>query len=169
MSDMLGKKENEKRSDRPQFLAEALHDGRYTPNLVELSQLLQKLDLKKKFGNAKLVSSDKEGVSISFDSLEKSHLFALVVYTKGFEQNLWGLGPSDSFFTEKPLNDLRFDGARFCIDETLEDGRSVARIYTRFNEGIDPEGKAKYLELVRDVVKEAMPHLANAVDGFRFE
>jgi hypothetical protein len=153
------------------FLADARVDGKYSPSLDELSELLPKIDLKKEFENTKLVKDQMSGISFSFDSLRQSHLFALALLKKGGEKQLWALGPSDDFFSQIPLNDNRFDPI-LSMDENLVDGHSVARVYTRFNEIQSKERterEERYTTLVREVVAETMPHLVKDVEDFRFE
>ncbi len=153
------------------FLADARVDGIYTPSLTELSGLLPKIDLRKEFKNAKLVNDQKPGISISFDSLRQSHLFALVLWQKGGERQLWGIGPSDIFFNQSPMEDNRFD-AVLSMNEELKEERSIARVYTRFNEIQQKERleyEGKYTALIQEVVSETMPQLAKDIADFKFE
>lgn len=150
------------------FLADVRVDGKHTPNLTDLSQLLPKIDLKNEFENVKLVNDGVPGITLSFDNLRQSHLFALVIYEQGRKMELWATGPSDIFFNQSPLDDNRFDPV-LSMSEVLKDGRLSARVYTRFNEGFDKGRNDKYSELIRDVVKGNMPHLIEQVKDFEFK
>src|SRR3990172_7795225 len=109
------------------FLSDARVDGIYTPSLTELPAILQKFDLEKEFENTKLIKDGAPGLTLSFDSLRQSHLFALAIYVKGAEMQLWVMGPSDEFFNGKPIDDNRYDGI-LSFSETLKDEKSIAHI-----------------------------------------
>ena len=129
---------------------------------------MQKIDLRKEFENARLVNDQIPGIALSFDSLRQSHLFALAIYQKGGEKQLWALGPSDNFFDQNPMDDYRFDSV-LSMDEKLKDGRLVARVDTRFNEAFSADRNNAYSALVREVIKENIPHLAKDVEDFKFK
>ncbi len=155
-----------------QFLSEALVEGKYTPTIPELKTLLSKIDLKDKFKDTEIVKDGGSGISISFNSLEASHLFALLIYEKGPEMQLWTVGPADVFFEGKLFKENRFPDGILSFNETEKNGKYIGNVMTKFNEiwGEARTGREeKYTRLIHEIVNENIPHLAKTVESFSFK
>lgn len=153
---------------QPPFLAQVLVDGKYAPSVTELVKILKKIDLVGAFGEAQFVKEKQKGsLVISFDSLEHSHLFALVLLARGYEKNLFYNSPSQNFFTGRILEDHRIDTNQLSFSEQPDGSRVLGELFLKYAESYEDDRRDKLSDLITGVVREVMPHLAGEVGEFK--
>jgi hypothetical protein len=153
------------------LLTSFMVDGLYTPSCQELVQLIKKQDMLKLLEDSEVSDADlnrPNTLSITFNNSEESHLFALALVAKGFENNLFTNGPSDDFYENKPLENFRVDGNQLALNEEPDGDKSKATLRLNYSNDYDASRKEKYTELVHQVIEETMPHLSDKIKDFRF-
>ena len=137
-----------------------LVEGRYAPNATELLEELSKLDLVEEFKDTRLV--DKSIFTLSFDSQNHAHLFALYLGAEGHRKGDFMFALSDSFFHTDLLEDFRPDGVVLSLFERERDYRHDISIVLKQG---GAEYRGKLTDLVEEVISSSMPHLAAEVSN----
>jgi hypothetical protein len=154
---------NEVPQTSPFRITQLLVEKKYTPNPDELIETLKGLDLVEQFKDTVLV--DEKNVTLSFDTQDHAHLFALALGAQGHSRNLFVLTLSDGFFEEDLLDDYRPDGLVLSLSENKKNDRNEISVVLK-------QGKEDYRvelsELVKEFVSSSIPHLADKVNYLSF-
>jgi hypothetical protein len=142
-----------------------LVDGKYIPSVNELIKIFKKTDLIGIFNDSRLIEEENNFLTISFNSLELSHLFVLLLDANGFENGLFYPSISEGFFTETLLEDHRIDGNQLTYFEEIYNSKVTARLSIKYP--YEEEHSDKLTTMVINTVKQAMPHLAEEVKDFK--
>lgn len=150
------------------FLGEVRCDGKFTPSQDELSSLLEKIDLVEKFKDVKYIEVKSWGsLVLSFDSVETSHLFALVLASELHKMGLSSTSPSDDFFTPSCLNDYRIDGGQLSYtEETTQDLGTEGILLQKYPDQEDRNILNKKEECIKKIISEVMPNISGELKDF---
>lgn len=155
---------------KPEFLSRLKVDGKYAPSAIELVELFKGIDLVEEFKNTQLLKQSDGELSLSFDSLEHSHLFAFLLIEKAVESKLTGIGLSEEDFNGDLLLSFRIDGNQLAYYESKTSDRVIGDLKV-ISHSLDQYRDGQLfmiMQLIRPTVELAMPYLKGEVEDFMF-
>jgi hypothetical protein len=149
------------------MLRSLMVDGKYTPSPQELVELIKKQNLQEALKDSQVVTQqDNKRLVLSLATSEQAHLLALALMAKGYERQLFYPSIDESFYDKGELEDYRIDGNQLTLQEQADAERVNATIQLKYKS--DEERTQKLEDLVKDTLKEAMPHLTDQITKLQF-
>lgn len=153
---------------KPEFLSRLKVDGKYAPSPMELVELFKKINLVEEFKETRLLQQSDGEMSLSFDTLEHSHLFAFLLIAKAIEEKLTSVGLSEEDFDGDSLHGYRIDGNQLAYTEKKVDGGIVGNLQV-VSHSLDQYRVGQFfkiVQIIKPAIEQAMPHLKGVVKDY---